>query len=81
MSTNSTEWSTPGQLEWFTRYNAAWGSINRLTRAGWGFEMIDEEDLVVRTTKGHGIDQQDYYWRLLEDEDWKNFRAFVKQYR
>lgn len=77
----TTEWSSPGQLEWLQRYNGAWGSINALSRAGWSFEMVDEEELCVRTLKGKGIDTQDYHWNLMEDEDWKNFRAFVKAMR
>lgn len=73
------EWSSPGHDVRYARYNYAWGTANKLQANGWGCVMDDEENLVFRTTKGSGIDGQEYHWRLLEDEDWGNFRAFVKQ--
>ena len=63
---------------WCARFNYMSGAEQKLAKRGWSVHVLCEDTLALRTQKGAGSLLQDYHWRLTEEADWKNFRAFVR---
>lgn len=64
--------------DWICRRNCLHLWEPTMAEAGWEYTLVDEDTLVVHTTKGRGVDLQDYHWSLLDDHDWLNWRGFVR---